>query len=72
MKRAMKLSLEKKEEKQLTYNDVQNTIETDYTTKMREQITKTIQDELQKKYPVKIFKDVLKQNLAALGIPVQE
>lgn len=57
----------KVEEKQLTYDDVQNKIEEIFIEHYRTQIEKDIREELHKKYPVEFYYDVVKENLSFLG-----
>jgi len=52
-------------EKQLTYSDVQNTIHDEYRKFMRSIIEAQVKRDLLNKYPTKIYKDVLKKNIAA-------
>lgn len=55
-------------EKQLTYTDVQNTIHDEYRKFMRAQIEAQVERDLLNKYPTKIYRDVLKKNIAAKQI----
>jgi hypothetical protein len=57
----------KREEKQLTYEDVQTTITKDYIDYYREKITRMIHEKLKQKYKVIIYEEVLKQNLSRMG-----
>lgn len=51
-------------EKQLTYTDVQNTIHDEYRKFMKAKIEAQVERDLLNKYPTKIYKDVLKKNIA--------
>jgi hypothetical protein len=62
----------RQEEKQLTYNDVERTIAETYKKYYKNEMTKRVEEQLKKKYPITIYKDVLKQNLSSLGIKSEE
>jgi hypothetical protein len=58
----------KREEKQLLYQDVEKTIADEFIKFYREQITLATQEQLKVKYSIKIYKDIIKQNLSLIGI----
>jgi len=58
----------KREEKQLTFDDVKDKIKDDFINYYREQISKEIINQLKNKYGVKIYDDVLKKKLFSVGI----
>lgn len=60
-----------REEKQLSYEDVEKTITDVFRKYYREAITKATQDHLKKKYTVTVYTDVLNRILAAMGIGAQ-
>jgi parvulin-like peptidyl-prolyl isomerase len=60
--------MEKREEKQSTYDDVKNTIVSDFANYYRNKIAQSVAEELRKKYPVAVYKDVLQQSLSSSGI----
>jgi hypothetical protein len=60
-----------REERQLSYNDVEKTIRDDFTKYHREEITKATENHLKKKYTVTVYTDVLSQKLASMGISPQ-
>jgi hypothetical protein len=60
-----------REEKQLSYKDVEKTITDDFTKYYREEMTKATQNHLKKKYTVTVYTDVLNQILASMGISPQ-
>lgn len=51
-------------EKQLTYADVQNSIQDEYRKFMKAKITAQVEHDLLDRYPTKIYRDVLKKNIA--------
>lgn len=55
------------EEKQLTYEDVKDKIEDTFIEYYRNKINKSVVDELYRKYPVEIYKDVLAEKISFLG-----
>jgi len=57
-----------REEKQLTYNDAEKTIGDDYRKYYREKFSKATEEQLKKKYTVKIYEDILQTILLSLGI----
>ena len=57
-----------REAKQLTYEDVKPTISKAFTKYYRDEITRTTEDRLKKKYTVTVYTDVLNRELAAVGI----
>lgn len=60
----------KRNEKQLTYNDVEKNIINDFKKYYRDKISEKLNNELKNKYGVEIFNDVLKKKLASIGIKV--
>jgi len=58
----------KQEEKQLLYQDVEKTIVDDFKEYHRNKISHAVREQLRNKYPVTIYKDVLKKNLSLIGI----
>jgi len=56
------------EEKQLLYNDVQRTIRDEFIKSYGKKITEAVHNQLRSKYTVNIFRDVLKHNLSLMGI----
>jgi hypothetical protein len=60
-----------REAKQLTYDDVKNTIADDFMKYYRNKITQATAEKLKKKYVVTIYKHVLDQNLLKIGINPQ-
>lgn len=60
----------KRDEKQLTYNDVEKNIINDFKKYYRDKISEKLNNELKNKYGVEIFNDVLKKKLASIGIKV--
>ena len=60
-----------REERQLSYKDVEKTITDDFRKYYREEITRTAQNNLKKKYTVTVYTDVLNQILATMGINPQ-
>jgi hypothetical protein len=56
-----------REEKQLSYEDVEKTIPDDFRRYYREELTRATQDHLKKKYTVTVYTDVLNRILAAIG-----
>jgi hypothetical protein len=61
-----------REEKQLTYKDVQETIAKQFAEFHRERLFAATDEYLRKKYPVTIYNDVINRNLSATGIRVEE
>ncbi len=57
-----------REEKQLTYDEAKKTIADDFTDYYRNKITQSVGERLKIKYSVIVYKDVLNQNLASIGI----
>jgi parvulin-like peptidyl-prolyl isomerase len=57
-----------REEKQLSFKDVEKTIATEFTNYYWEKLNKATQEQLKKKYVVTVYQDVLKKNLSSLGI----
>jgi len=57
-----------REEKQLSYEDAKKTIADDFVNYHRERISKGLREQLKKKYDARVYKDVLKKDLASIGI----
>jgi hypothetical protein len=57
-----------REEKQLSYKDVENTITEAFTKYYRDEITRATHERLRKIYTVTVYPDVLNQILASMGI----
>ncbi len=60
--------MEKRGEKQLTYDDVKNSIANDFADYYRNKIAQSVAEELKRKYPVTIYEDVLRQYLLPGGV----
>lgn len=60
-----------REEKLLSFKDVEKTITDDFITYYREAITKETQNRLKTKYTITVYTDVLDQKLSSLGIKPQ-
>jgi hypothetical protein len=60
-----------REEKHLSFKDVEKTITDDFRKYYRQEITKTTQNNLKKKYTVTVYTDVLNRILASMGIHPQ-
>jgi hypothetical protein len=60
-----------REEKQLSYKDVEQKITDDFRKYYREEITKATQSHLKRKYAVTVYTDVLNRILASMGIRAQ-
>ncbi|MCX7798276.1 MAG: peptidyl-prolyl cis-trans isomerase [Melioribacter sp.] len=58
----------KREEKQLTYDDVKENIRNDYMKYKKEKFSVELNNRLKNKYGVRVFDDVLKEKLASIGI----
>jgi hypothetical protein len=61
----------RQEEKQLQYEEVKDIIKDKFEEYYRNRISEVVDKELKSKYPVVIYKDVLKSKLAASGINYQ-
>ncbi len=68
---ALMKCMEKRGERQLTYDDVKNSIASDFAEYYRNKIAQSVAEQLRKKYPVTIYKDVLQRNLLSGGINPQ-
>ncbi len=62
--------VERREERQLYYPDVEKTIANDFAEYSRKRIAEENRELLQKKYPVTIFRDIAKKDLSAQGIEI--
>jgi len=60
-----------REEKQLSYDDVNKTIADDFANYHRERIAQSVREHLKKKYTATIYGDALRQNLSSIGISLQ-
>jgi len=62
----------KREEKQLTYEDVERTITNDFIDFFREKSDRATREHLKSQYPIEFHEDVLKHILSVMGIHAQE
>ncbi|MEJ5352324.1 MAG: hypothetical protein WHS65_12120 [Melioribacteraceae bacterium] len=58
----------KRDEKQLTYDDVKDKIKNDFINYHKEQKSEELIKQLKDKYGVKIYDNILKEKLLSLGI----